>query len=199
VKVPGPSGTLEPLVKSEKTLVEAPRVTTERREPPSWLSFMLSAGLLFGGALLVLSRSAAKHTAARVSLAILLFLVGLLSAGGVFLIFVWAATDHEACYWNENILQLAPLGVAQIWLSWGVLRLNQTTVARARYLLSCAAISSVFGLTWKVLPWMRQDNFWIIALCAPTWIGGALGLAALDTALSQGAKSRLPSRTARNR
>lgn len=180
VQVPGPDGGLQPLVRRERRLIEAPRQIPEREAAPAWLPAMLSAGLILGGVLFALARSAAQHRLSRSLLAALLGLLGGLSAGGVFLIFVWIGTDHQACYGNENILQLMPLGVAQLWLCRGVARLQPEAIRRARILLSCAAAASVFGLVWKVLPWLRQDNLWVIALCAPLWIGGALGLLQLE-------------------
>lgn len=180
VQVPGPGGTVTSLVKNERTLLAARRVIKEHQTPPSWLLVMLAAGLLWGGTLYTLARFAPRHRAPRLSLAGLLGVASLLSAGGAFLCFVWAATDHEACHRNENILQLMPLGVAHLGLLGGIVRLDRNAVARARLLLTCAAVSALVGLFWKILPWMRQDNVWIIALCAPMWIGGALGLVALE-------------------
>lgn len=198
VGVPGSNGTLHPLVKSERTLVDATRVVIERPAPPSWTIFMLLAGLLWGGALYGSARFAAGHVALRLSLALLLIMTGLLSVGGMFLIFMWGFTDHEACHRNENILQLMPLCVAQIWLCSGVARLQLRAVARARCLFAGAAVVSVLGLFWKVLPAMRQDNFWIIALCVPIWLGGTLGLAALEAALLGRQQTDSPDHTAGN-
>lgn len=181
VQIPGPDGRLQPLVRGERRLIGAPRPIPEREAAPAWLPAMLSAGLTLGGVLFALARSAVQHRLSRRLLAVLLGLLGGLSAGGGFLIFVWVGTDHQACYANQNILQLLPLGVAQIWLCRGVARLQPEAIRRARILLSCAAAASVFGLVWKVLPWLRQDNLWVIALCAPLWIGGALGLGQLET------------------
>jgi hypothetical protein len=198
VGVPGSNGTLHPLVKSERTLVDATRVVIERPAPPSWTIFLLLAGLLWGGALYGSARFAAGHVALRLSLALLLIMTGLLSVGGVLLLLMWGFTDHEACHRNENILQLMPLCVAQIWLCSGVARLQLRAVARARCLFAGAAVVSVLGLFWKVLPAMRQDNFWIIALCVPIWLGGTLGLAALEAALLGRQPTDSPDRTAGN-
>ncbi|MBK8256546.1 MAG: hypothetical protein IPK82_28235 [Polyangiaceae bacterium] len=51
-----------------------------------------------------------------------------------------------------------------------------------------AAGASVFGLVWKVLPWMRQDNYWIIAMCIPLWAGAFLGLRMLEETVKGAAK-----------
>lgn len=184
VRIPGPHGESRSLVSSERRLVEAAHPVLVRTRAPSWLFHMLAIGGLAGGMFFGIARAAAHSLAARIGLAALLAVCALLSAGGLFLIFVWCMTDHEACHRNENILQLMPLGVVLLGLCPGAARLDRMAIARTRILLACAAVSALFGGIWKVLPWMRQDNLWIIALCSPIWIGGALGLAALERSLS---------------
>lgn len=186
VQVPGPDGAPRSLVASERSLVESPQPVVVRTEAPGWLLQLLTIGVLAGALFFAVARAAAQSGVARMGLAILLVVCTLLSAGGVFLIFVWFLTDHEACHRNENILQLMPLGVVLLGLCTRAARLDRIALARVRTLLACAAVSALFGAVWKVLPWMRQDNVWIIALCAPTWIGGALGLSVLERSMAVG-------------
>lgn len=187
VQIPGPNGESRSLVSSETRLVEAAHPVLVRTRAPAWLFHLLAIGGLVGAMFFGIARSAAHSGAARIGLATLLAVCALLSAGGIFLIFLWCMTDHEACHRNENILQLMPLGVVLLGLCPGAARLDRIALARTRVLLACAAVSALFGGIWKVLPWMRQDNLWIIALCTPIWIGGALGLAALERSLSASA------------
>lgn len=185
VKVPGPDGAEIPLVKSEKALTKStrPPVHTER---PSWLVWNLLAGVLMGGALFLSARSAKTSLPARISLGALLFLAGFLCILGVMFVSVWIGTDHEVSWHNENILQLAPWGVALMGFCFGAARLRPKSVSRARLVVLTAAAASLLGLLLKPLPWMRQDNYWIIALCLPMWSGAALALHHLEKALGQG-------------
>lgn len=182
-KVPGPDGAEIPLVKSERSLATStrPPVHTER---PSWLIWNLLAGALLGGAVFLAARSAKTSLPARVGLGILLFLAGFLSILGVLFVFVWVATDHEVGWHNENILQLVPWGVVLMGYAVGVARLRPRSVRRARLVVMAAAGASIFGLVWKVLPWMRQDNYWIIAFAIPLWAGALAGLRHLEKVLA---------------
>jgi hypothetical protein len=182
VKVPGPDGAEIPLVKQEKSLAKStrPPVHSER---PSWLVWNLLAGALLGGGMFLAARSAKTSRPARIGLGALLFLAGSLAILGLLFVLVWIGTDHEVSWHNENILQLAPWGVVLMGFCFGVARLEPKAVSRARWVVTTAAVASLFGLAWKVLPWIRQDNYWIIALCLPMWAGAALGLRQLEKAL----------------
>lgn len=183
VKVPGPGGTEVPLVKSEKELTHSTRPPVPA-EPPSWLIWNLVAGALIGGGVLLSARSARRSLGARVGLGALLFLIGFLCILGCLFVFVWIGTDHEVGWHNENILQLAPWGVALMGLCFGAARLRPRAVRRARLVVTAALAASALGLVWKVLPWMRQDNYWIIAFALPMWAGTLSGLRALEQGLS---------------
>jgi hypothetical protein len=183
VKVPGPDGAEVPLVKSEKSLAKStrPPVHSER---PSWLVWNLLAGLLLGGGMFLSARAAKQSRPARIALGALLFLAGFLCILGVMFVGVWIGTDHEVSWHNENILQLAPWAVALMGFGIGAARLKPASVERARWIVTTAAGASLLGLVWKVLPWMRQDNYWIIALCLPMWAGALAGLRHLEKALA---------------
>jgi len=185
VKVPGPNGTEVPLVQSEEALVTARGRAPLRTETPSWGIWHLLTGLVLGGAFFALGRSAKTSLPARIGLGILLFIAGFVSILGVLFLFVWTGTDHEVGYHNENILQLWPPCVALMGFCFGVARLKPRAISRARLLVTSAAIASAFGLVWKVLPWMRQDNYWFIAFALPMWAGATLGLRALEQALGK--------------
>ena len=190
-EAPGPGGTEIPLVKNERPLAVAERPAL-RTETPSWGIWTFLTGLLFGGALFAFGRSAKGSLPARIGLAFLLFVAGFLSILGVLFVFVWIGTDHEVGWHNENILQLLPICVALMGFCFGVGRLKPRAIARARWIVSAAAIASAFGLVWKVLPWMRQDNYWIIAFSLPLWVGATLGLRALEQSLQSSSKGATP-------
>jgi hypothetical protein len=186
VKVPGPNGTEIPLVKSERALATAKRPPL-RTEPPSWGVYCLLVGLAFGGGIFGAARFAKKrNVGAQIGLGLLLFLAGALSILGLLFVFAWVATDHEVGWHNENILQITPWAVALMGYAIGVARLKPRAVRRARWLVMVSAGASIFGLVWKVLPWMRQDNYWIIAFAMPLWVGATLGLRELEAALEKG-------------
>lgn len=183
VRVPDSRGGDVPLVVREFPLVKVQGRPAPPRSAPSWWLPHLLLGLLFGAMLYVMCGHARHSPLARLTLGAMLAAVGTLSLIGLFLLFVWAATDHDACHRNENILQFAPFGVLLLGCLPGVVRLCPASLAQARRLISCAAVISLFGLAWKVLPCLRQDNVWLIAFCVPMWMGGTLGLSELETAL----------------
>lgn len=182
VKVAGPGGAEVPLVKAERVLSPSTRPPVPT-ETPRWWMWTLLAGAAMGGGMFAAARSARGSLGARVGLGALLFLAGFLSILGVLFVFVWIATDHEVGWHNENILQLVPWGVMLMGYGIGAARLRPAAVVRARKLVTLAVGASVLGLVWKVLPWMRQDNYWFIAFCLPMWSGALLALRSLERSL----------------
>src|SRR5690606_27748305 len=105
-----------PLVRSETTLHEAVRPPLPAA-PPNWIPGYLAVGVLLGGALALLGSLAPRAGAARAGFALLGGLWSLLAGvGGVVLAGLWALTDHEAAYRNENLFQLNPLSLALVVL-----------------------------------------------------------------------------------
>lgn len=192
-QVPGPDGNPIPLVKSEKPLAVSHGRAPLRTEPPSWGIPILLIGLLFGGGLFASAKYAKKSLGARIALGALLFVAGFLSILGVMFVFVWIGTDHEVGWHNENILQLAPWGIVLMGFCFGAARLKPKAVRRARLVVTAAAAASVLGIVWKVLPWMSQANWWIIAFACPMWIGATLALRALEQEVGAPAKEAAPS------
>lgn len=192
-QVPGPDGNPIPLVKSEKPLAVSHGRAPLRTEPPSWGIPILLIGLLFGGGLFASAKYAKKSLGARIALGALLFVAGFVSILGVMFVFVWTFTDHEVGWHNENILQLAPWGIVLMGFCFGAARLKPKAVRRARLVVTAAAAASLFGIVWKVLPWMSQANWWIIAFACPMWIGATLALRALEQEVGAPAKEAAPS------
>jgi hypothetical protein len=179
VRVPGPNGE-EPLVSAEHQLVTARRVS-ERRTPPSWSLAMLTAGLGIGGTLIGLGEFAARgHRAARVALGAWLAVLGLgLGTLGCLLACLWAFTDHQVTYRNENVLQCAPWALALAWLGIGIARGNQRRIETARSVTVAVAMASALGLVMKALPTFDQRNLEMIAFLLPVWVGAAIGMRCL--------------------
>ncbi|HVH43109.1 MAG TPA: hypothetical protein VM925_12230 [Labilithrix sp.] len=164
-----------PLVVAETVLLSANRAPL-RTTPPSRTVPMAVVGVLIGGLLAVLGRLGTRHRPARVAFGVLVaalaFVIGAL---GCVLVLLWAGTDHEVAYRNENVLQCAPwallLGIAATRLA--VKREGGERAAWAAALLALAF--SALGLVLKALPPFHQVNGHIIALVLPLWVGTAAG------------------------
>jgi len=171
VTVPGPEGD-EPLVLEEQVLLTADR-PPPAAEPPSWFFQFLLAGLLFGGGLAALGRFGQRRRYLRIGAGVTLLLMGLLLGFlGTFFVFVWAITDHEVGYANENILQCAPWLLALTSYGVGVARGRRRATRKAFLVTATAAGAAALGVVLKVLPWFDQYNWQIIAFTVPT-LGGA--------------------------
>jgi hypothetical protein len=183
--VPGPNGD-EPLVKSEKRLLDANRPPM-RTTPPSFTLPMAAVGMALGALFALLGKTGTERKAARIAFGSLLapmgFFIGFL--GWLFLFF-WT-TDHEVAYRNENILQLSPAVFALTVVAVGAARGKARWTDLTFKVLAFAAASSLFGLVAKVLPMFDQHNREVIALFLPLWTGAAIGAAYLT--------GRLPRKT----
>jgi len=191
-KVTGPDGKEIPLVKEEKALAVSKGRAPLRTEPPSWFLPILLVGAALGGGMIASARFARTKLGARIALGVLLFLAGFVSILGLLFVLVWIGTDHEVGWHNENILQLAPWGVVLMGYCFGAARLKVKAIHRARLVATAAAGASLFGIVWKVLPWMNQANAWIIAFACPMWIGAALGLRLLERDVTFAATKAAP-------
>jgi hypothetical protein len=179
------SGNVVPLVRAERTLVEAPGRKSPPDMPPNRVLPLLLIGV-FGGALFgwlghrLLSHrhdgQAKAPLGRRLALAIPLgawtTLTGFL---GLLFVFFWTMTDHEVAYHNENLLQTSPLTAAFPVIAVGLM-LGRGWATRAfRWLALVTAGLSVLGLLLKVLPWFNQVNGESMALLVPIWVGLAAG------------------------
>jgi hypothetical protein len=168
IRVADAAGRPVPLVAREWTLLEAQGRPPERAKPPAWTPFFLVAGLLMGGLLVLLGRKAPRSALARLGFSAVSAL-WLLFAGtaGVLLVGLWAFTNHQIAYRNENLLQLSPLALPLVLLIPCV-AYGARWAARPAWLLSAAvAALSVVGLVIQVLPGLDQRNAQIIALALP--------------------------------
>jgi hypothetical protein len=179
------SGNVVPLVRAERTLVEAPGRKSPPDMPPNRVLPLLLIGLLGGALFAWLGHRLLSHRnqgqakaplGKRLALAIPLgawtTLTGFL---GLLFVFFWTMTDHEVAYHNENLLQTSPLTAAFPVIAVGLM-LGRGWATRAfRWLALVTAGLSVLGLVVKVLPWFNQVNGESMALLVPIWVGLAVG------------------------
>lgn len=198
MRVKDASGREVPLVREARMLVSAAR-EPERTAPPQRIPAYLVAGMLLGSLFLLLARGAERSRAARWGLAGTSAAWALLAGtGGVVLAGLWAFTDHEIAYRNENLFHFSPLAlplaVLAPMLALGVRRAGRPAAALA---WAVAALSAL-GLVLQVLPGLDQVNGTIIALALPAHLGLALALRRLAGA-APAAGAPAESRRARGR
>lgn len=196
VRVERPDGTTEPLVRSERVLFQATRPPAPDRPPQRTLAHLV-IGLLLGGALVLLGRSAAglpatardsgsgnagstkQRSAAAGFLA--LAVVWSLASGffGVVLAGLWAFTSHVATYYNENVFQVNPLSfVLAVMLPFA----RRPAVLRTAAIVAAViAMVSVIGLLIQLVPGFDQVNGGIIALALSPNLALAWTLAWMST------------------
>lgn len=166
-----------PLVVSEVTLLADHRAPP-RTAPPSWTALLFGVGVAIGSVFLGLGALAARGgRAARIALGASLGVLGLLAGTlGCLVGGLWAFTDHQVTYRNENVLQFAPWALVLVGLGVGVALGRPRFTALAGKLVTSAAAASALGLLMKALPTFDQRNGEIIALVLPIWVGAALAL-----------------------
>jgi hypothetical protein len=168
IRMPDASGREVPLVAREWTMVEARDRAEERRDPPPATPFFMVAGVLIASLLLLTALSAPRSAAARFGYSAVSAL-WLLFAGtsGVALVGLWALTNHQIAYRNENLLQLSPLALPLVLLVPCV-AYGARWAARGAWLLSAAvAALSVLGFVMQILPGLDQRNAQIICVALP--------------------------------
>lgn len=160
-------GGTRPLVRSETEVYESDRYQ-ERTTQPHWGPWYLLAGVTVSGLALLLVAGAREYRAARTGFAMLATLWYLvLGVGGVILIGLWAFTDHEVAYRNENVLQFNLLALPLVVLvPLAVRRREWAERAALRWAVVIAGISFV-GLLLKALPMFDQVNLQLITLILP--------------------------------
>ena len=172
-------GVSEPLVKSERVLVQATRAPEDVKIRRGWLSYLLIAAVILaiGAALVKLGKPGGRATAALAIAATWSLIAGL---GGIFLDGLWGFTDHLYSYRNENVLQMTPISlvlmVLLIRLMWARRKLPTSEVAegRRKSALKFARIVaglSVLGFAIQVFPALDQVNGDVIALALPLHLG----------------------------
>lgn len=183
-------GNKVPLVKAERTLVEAPSREPPPDAPPNRIPALLLVGLVIGS---FFGWSGYRYMAAprgekgKAPLGTRL-LFGLPLGGfttltgflGLLFVFFWTMTDHQVAYHNENLLQTSPLTAVLPVVAVGMM-IDRPWARRAfRWIAYALAVMSVLGFVLQVLPWFDQVNGMIIASLMPVWLGLAAGPFLLD-------------------
>lgn len=170
------AGVTSPLVKSENVLVARDpqrAAALPPDQPPLLAGWFLAAGLLWTVGLLVARRYSRSAWAGLAALQLLLA-----GAVGLVLVFLTAATEHWAGWYNLNAAYYNPLAWLAIPAVWAVAR--GRALRRVHRVILCALpLVAVIG----VLAPLWQDNlhhllFWLPAHGALAWSALALQPAA---------------------
>lgn len=183
VTIPGPDGRPVPLVRAERTFYERTGPVPPPA-PPSWLPGYLLLGVLVGGSAVFLAIRGRASTPIRFGLSGVVSLWAVVvGVAGVMLIGLWAFTDHEAAYHNENILQTSLFALPLVALAPRAAAGSRRAARAAFRLAAVLAVLSALGLLLKLLPGFDQVNGEIIALALPTHLGvaGAMWVASRGT------------------
>jgi hypothetical protein len=168
-----------PLLESEATIFAAHREVPPR-DRPFCSRCCLLAGLAIGTVLALAGWASRRRPPLRIVFGVMMGMIGLgLGLLGTALLLGWCFGDHLAIRRNENILQLAPWGLVLPLLVTRVAEGRPGTTGIASRITAAAAACAGLGLLLKVTPWFNQDNWPVIGLLLPTWVGLLLGLRAL--------------------
>lgn len=175
LRVPGPDGTMVPVVSGERVIYES-RQYRERATPPSlWPAYLLFGLVLaaeFGAVGRLQQRAPAVRAVFRVEVVIWSLISGLL---GLVLLLAWTSTRHVFWFDNENLLILNPLSLwlaVLVALSWR----RPRYAAPAAIVAAVIATLAVVALILKGVPHFTQRNIALIALLAPAHVAIAVGL-----------------------
>jgi hypothetical protein len=161
-------GAERPLVRTERTLFTS-SVPELPARPPARLPGYLATGGVLGGLLAAGRR--------RVLLGWLGTSWALVAGtAGLILTFLWAFTDHEAAYRNENLFQASVLLLPLVWLLPAAVMGRKWARRPALMLAMLAAASSILGVLVQILPGFDQQNGEVLALAVPINLGLAWGV-----------------------
>lgn len=195
VRVIDSTGTMHPLVRSERVLFQAADRGPEPDAPPDLGVWMLLGGMVIAALVIWAGLAASSGTRlARATVATLTsvwsLVVGLL---GAILTLLWTVTDHVFSRPNENLLLFNPL-----WLVLVVLLPIYLWSGRAERLTRSAAVVlmalGVVALAMHATGLSAQDNLAIIGLALPP----ALAIAVV-TARPRAVSGRMVGKPARMR
>ncbi len=155
-EIPGPDGSLVPLVLGEEELLSSARANVPT-EPRNRLPLALVVGIAMAAGVVGLGRRNSEGSVAQRSLGLFLAGWSCLAGGlGAALIAAWVLTDHDHWRWNENVFVLNPLLLGAT-IPGVALALGRRPAAYLDRLLRAVAISSLMAILLKLLPG-SQDN-----------------------------------------
>jgi hypothetical protein len=133
--------------------------TREDRPDVAWLF----AGVGSGIAVLLLFGLRSQRRAVRAGATVLAAATWLLAAaGGALLAGLWAFTDHQAAWRNENLLLFNPLALALLAALPALWR-GTPAPAWLRRTAMAVLVGALLAVFLKFLPWRIQDNLdWIV-------------------------------------
>jgi hypothetical protein len=172
-------GVVVPLVASEQIVFESTRDVPPERPPRFYVVYLLGGILLAGimGALSVLAARGPHMRWPFTTFAVLWSL--LLGVSGSLLVFLWAFTDHNTSYWNENLFFLSPLALPVAVALPFALRGKIAATRWAVYSAGVIALLSVLGCALQVLPGFDQANGQVVALFLPPNVVLLIGIIAV--------------------
>ena len=177
VRVPDGVGGLQPLVRSERVLLD-PGSAAPPTGPPFVFPVFLAMGILFAGSLLwLVGPGTDLSLGRRLGVATMAGGWGFVAAvGGSLLLGAWIFTDHVFWYANFNLFQVNPLHfplpvafllflVKNRFPHWGMV------------LAVGLGAASLLGVALEILPGIGQKNLEFLAFSVP--VNGALWMAAI--------------------
>jgi hypothetical protein len=181
VQVPGPDGTLRPLVAAERVLFQATRAP-EPAAPADRTLLFLGVGIAVGLALAALAAAGARRSGPRRGFIVSAILWSLLAGVvGTIMVLTWSVTDHVFMYRNENLLQLSPLSLLLVAVLPALRRGGRRATLAWRVAAATAALA-LLGFALQALPGLDQVNGEAIALALPIHLALAWGTWRLATA-----------------
>ena len=100
--------------------------------------------------------------------------VGFMFGGaGILLVFMWAFTDHSVTYANENLFWTNPLTFLVMFVGLGFAFGREAARRRLPMVWKVCAGVALLGQVLKITPWLDQDTWLTVALCAPVILGMA--------------------------
>ena len=170
-RVADSTGTMRPLVRSERVLFQASR-DPEPAEPPELGLWLLFGGVIIAAIMTTLGFMATPlHTFMR-GAAVVVSVAWALTAGllGTVLVLLWTVTDHVFAHSNENLLLLNPLWLGLV-VMLPVYLWSGRWESATRRLISVISVFALIALLLHLLGVSRQDNLPVIGLVLPPTLG----------------------------
>jgi hypothetical protein len=160
-------GSKRPLVKRKFVFYQSDRPKPPEQSP-NYLPHALVLSLALGAVAFALGRKAKDNVWARRALGLFNFTLGVVfGVFGLFLTLVWIFTNHDVAHHNENLFLINPVELAAIPYGIKLFRGKPTAWRGLALTWSIVLGTSLIGLVLKVLPWLYQNNWNIIALALP--------------------------------